>query len=924
MADAGELKLHKMIMQMQKDLEKTLKEKGVRKPNGSTLVNFKVFKYEPADDRVEEGKTYHYPEMMGFNIESRNTYKLTMRGDGMIVDEGKDLNGPGIPPKQIIDEVVEEIKDWSEMVKKHDEPAPKLKPGKWKQLKEPDKYFNNLILHATYGDGWGANVFMHGTGFWVEIHNGYDSVEKEYVKRDMSKTFGDYSYVKEAADRLHEKVVHRYGLPKVSAMPRETNAMLAKLDPKKYPALAGAFKNLTIAEGPGDKRQEVEKLNDSDLEKRYLEKSKKVGNERLRKLHPEDAREYDLLLIEKNKRFNKNKKAKSSNENPLDELVKEAKALEDKHESELTDPEKNRLKELGKEIEVQKMENEKKIKSDAQETEAGAQEKKIIDMWIMGRGGDFGGAPMQVWAQGPLLYSYNTIIAKFVGKKLFVNSTKYSNTTTKLISHLKSMAAEQNIPVVEKEEAFFKTSMPQKLDFGAPAHRSKIRPATGSEDEDDMEAEPDEEDVFIQPHGQLGSQYSVGTQHKHIGVFNDMEDAEKAIKEWMEKNKFWPNVWFVSDHGNISPHSIGASIVKAEFELDVTYDVVTDESAKRGDFEESGYESEGLKFDSLAEMALYMHEHGASGEEQGGEASWYTADPDIDYSSGNETMYGFHVQTDLTPEQKSELQLYMDMDEQELRKLVKEGSVTEEPAAMDMESAKEKWIIKDWAGNHCFPKEEFNDFEDAWGFLYEKYPEDEEALQEYEVVKAQVTAAGEPDQDYDHEVFDAIVKALEAKGYKAIHREFDKYQGVYLDVSKGGKPLDKFWIADSYVRGTPKKNPNVKYKSAVLIDEEGNESSATRGDYFQMADDDVFDGAILVLTDKNGKESTIENPKKSDLPDLLEVSNTMEYEGKPDVVIDFVAESQGENAEPLEVEVTPEGHADISDLLGFLGKEARE
>jgi hypothetical protein len=855
MADAGEAKLKGIILQLQKDLEKALKEKGVRKPNGSTLVNFKLFDYEPAEDRKEGDKTYHYPEMMGFNIESWNTFKLTMRGDGMIVDEGKDLNGPGIPQQKIIEEVVEDIKNWSEMVKKHDEPAPKLKPAKWKQ-QEPDEYNKGLFLYGNYGDGWGVNVHMHGTGFWIEIHNGYDDVEREYVKRDMSKTFGDYSYVKEAADRLHEKVVHRLGFPKVSAMPREMNAMLGKLDIKKYPTLSGAFKNLTIAE------------NDH-----------------------------------------------------LSELTKEAKALEEKHESELTEPEKNRLKELGKEIEVQKMENEKKTKSDAEETEAGAAEKKIIDMWLMGRGGDFGGAPMQVWALGPVLYSYNTIIAKFVKGKLFVNSTKYSNTTTKLISHLKSMAAGENIPVVEKEEAFFKTSMPEKLDFGAPAHRSRIRPATGAEEEE-MEDEPEEDDIFIQPHGQLGSQYSVGTQHKHIGVFNEMEDVEKAIKEWMEKNQFWPNVWFVSDHGNISPHTIGASVIMAEFTLDVTYDVVTPESAERGDFEESGFESEDLKFDSLAEMALYMQENGASGSETGGgikNPSWYTADPDIDYQSGHETSHGFHVQTDLTPEQVSELQLYMDMPEQELRKLVREGSVTQEPAPMDIQSATEKWIIKDWAGNHCFPKEEFKDFEDAWGFLYEKYPEDEEALQEYEVVQAQVTATGEPDQDYNHEVYDAIVKALEAAGYQAKHKEFDKYQGVYLTVSKNGKKLDTFWTVEGFVRGKEKpQNPAHKYRSAVLIDEEGNEFSANSGDYFQMGPNDVFEGSILVLKDMNGEEKTIENPKKSDLPDLMEVKRYMEYEGEPNDVLLMVAESQGEEAEPMEVEVTPDGKADVTELLEFL------
>lgn len=32
-----------------------------------------------------------------------------------------------------------------------------------------------------------------------------------------------------------------------------------------------------------------------------------------------------------------------------------------------------------------------------------------------------------------------------------------------------------------------------------------------------------------------------------------------------------------------------------------------------------------------------------------------------------------------------------------------------------------KFIIKDWAGNHCFQENEFSDFESAWGFLYEKY-----------------------------------------------------------------------------------------------------------------------------------------------------------------------------------------------------------
>lgn len=59
---------------------------------------------------------------------------------------------------------------------------------------------------------------------------------------------------------------------------------------------------------------------------------------------------------------------------------------------------------------------------------------------------------------------------------------------------------------------------------------------------------------------------------------------------------------------------------------------------------------------------------------------------------------------------------------------------------------------------------------------------------------------GEPDQDYDHGPWDAIVRELENNGiHGATHREFDKYQGVYLNVPNVGK----FWVNDEilYFRG---------------------------------------------------------------------------------------------------------------------------
>ena len=60
------------------------------------------------------------------------------------------------------------------------------------------------------------------------------------------------------------------------------------------------------------------------------------------------------------------------------------------------------------------------------------------------------------------------------------------------------------------------------------------------------------------------------------------------------------------------------------------------------------------------------------------------------------------------------------------------------------------------------------------------------------IVKVILGETGEADQDYDHETFDRIVELLDQAGYPgARHREFDKYQGVYLFVPN----VDRFWAS---------------------------------------------------------------------------------------------------------------------------------
>ena len=71
-------------------------------------------------------------------------------------------------------------------------------------------------------------------------------------------------------------------------------------------------------------------------------------------------------------------------------------------------------------------------------------------------------------------------------------------------------------------------------------------------DEDEESFEPDEDDVFIQPSGTLGSMYGVSFGGEWLGEFSDWDDVEEAIREKGRVDGWYPNVWDVSDHGNMN------------------------------------------------------------------------------------------------------------------------------------------------------------------------------------------------------------------------------------------------------------------------------------------------------------------------------------------------------------------------------------
>ncbi len=67
---------------------------------------------------------------------------------------------------------------------------------------------------------------------------------------------------------------------------------------------------------------------------------------------------------------------------------------------------------------------------------------------------------------------------------------------------------------------------------------------------------PEPGDYTITPCGALGGMSGVAViEGKFVGEFHSDDEAIMAIRRLMNEEKFWPNIWIVSDHGNWSLHT---------------------------------------------------------------------------------------------------------------------------------------------------------------------------------------------------------------------------------------------------------------------------------------------------------------------------------------------------------------------------------
>lgn len=382
-----------------------------------------------------------------------------------------------------------------------------------------------------------------------------------------------------------------------------------------------------------------------------------------------------------------------------------------------------------------------------------------------------------------------------------------------------------------------------------PRHGTRLPPARGNpEDDYPEEAGPGDEDIVIND-----SEREAFYAGKLIAETRevDWDELSRRIVAWMDKNRYWPDVWHQDDHG-------GWSLVTADVHRYAKFPPVK-------------------KWDRRLKRYVEVRSN--------------TGEPDQDQTkrisnSGSKTGKFY-------------------------RAIGWTRGVSSGPLA-----------LKDYCERHAgLTKSKFESKPRRMSVTLQdgepRCPDCYEEAMRYDEKRVR-SNTGEPDQDYDHGFFDEIVRQLAKAGFKgATHRQFDLYQGVYLSVPS----VDTFWITDSYFTGKPERAGGERWKKAELVDPEGYPVSSSKGDYFTLPKDHVFEGYLLRLMSFDGKRKEIENPTVGDLPDIMEVQSGPKFKkGTRIEVTIFQGEKSGKTAG---VTSTEDGAVDASELTALCKKILR-
>lgn len=102
------------------------------------------------------------------------------------------------------------------------------------------------------------------------------------------------------------------------------------------------------------------------------------------------------------------------------------------------------------------------------------------------------------------------------------------------------------------------------------AHEDDEEDDEGDEEEDFDDDEP-EDDAFSDEEMQSGfvisdgrrGGYDVVHEHKHVGHYEDMDEALDDIEAEMKRSNFYPNIYYINDHGNVDMLDSDGNVIES-------------------------------------------------------------------------------------------------------------------------------------------------------------------------------------------------------------------------------------------------------------------------------------------------------------------------------------------------------------------------
>lgn len=87
--------------------------------------------------------------------------------------------------------------------------------------------------------------------------------------------------------------------------------------------------------------------------------------------------------------------------------------------------------------------------------------------------------------------------------------------------------------------------------------RTRRNPRRQPSFNEDFDLKSEMESGIVISEARLGSSgYSLSADSKYVGYFGSFADTLRAAVAWMNKNNYWPNVFYVNDHGNVDLLSV--------------------------------------------------------------------------------------------------------------------------------------------------------------------------------------------------------------------------------------------------------------------------------------------------------------------------------------------------------------------------------